>query len=240
MKTITIVQHTTDDPPGGIVTALDALGLPYRVVRIMAGEEIPASTRDLSALVLLGGAMHVHQEEEHPFLGDERRLLTACLEQDVPVLGICLGAQVLAAAAGAPVYQRPLPEIGWVDVDIVAADPLFQGIESPLRVLQWHKQSFALPPGALRIASRPDGEQAFRVGRRAWGIQFHPEVGAAVIEAWIREAEAGDREGLLPGMGAAIREETKARMPAYERLCLKLVENFVRATGLEARTSPFA
>ena len=232
MKTIAIVQHTQDDPPGGIAAALGRLSLSYRVVRIMSGEEAPATTQDLSALVLLGGAMHVHQEDKYPFLRVERRLLADCLAEDVPVLGVCLGAQLLAAAAGAEVFDRPSPEIGWVDIDIVASDPLFQGFESPLRVLQWHKQSFKLPPGSVRIAARPDGEQVFRAGRRAWGIQFHPEVGTDVIEAWIKEAEEGDRDGLLPGMGPAIREETQARMAGYEQLCFRLVENFVRAAGL--------
>jgi GMP synthase (glutamine-hydrolysing) len=174
----------------------------------------------------------VHQEDEYPFLRDERRLVTDCLDEDVPLLGVCLGAQLLAAVAGAQLFQRPFPEIGWVDVDIVAPDPLFLGFKSPLRVVQWHKQSFTLPPGSVRIAARPDGEQVFRAGKRAWGVQFHPEVGADVVEMWLKEAEEGDRDGLLPGMGAEIRAETQARMAGYEQLCIRLVENFVRAAGL--------
>lgn len=189
MNTIAILQHDPDDPPGGIAAGLDVLGLPYRVVDMAAGEPVPSSPDDLAALILLGGEMHVHQEAAYPFLRAELDLLAACLRAGTPVLAICLGAQLLAAAAGARVYFRTVPERGWVDIDIVDEDSLLRGMVSPLRVLQWHRQSFELQPGATRIAARPDGEQVFRVGGRAWAVQFHPEVDTAVVDAWIADLE---------------------------------------------------
>jgi len=140
MEPIVIIQHDPDDPPGHIVDALISLGLPFRVVDVPAGQSVPSSSREAAALILLGGQMHTHQEAEYPFLRDERLLLEEALRIQSPVLGVCLGAQMVATAAGGRNYFRPRPERGWVDIDIVASDPLLDGLSSPLRVLQWHWQ----------------------------------------------------------------------------------------------------
>ena len=111
------------------------------------------------------------------------------------------------------------------------------GVPSPFICLEWHDYSFRLPPGALRIAAREDGEQVFRMGRRAWGMQFHPEVDAEVAEHWTVTDEKrldGDR----PGWAAEIRAETNVYMPAYPRFCGRLIGNFLEASGLVLHVRP--
>ena len=229
MEPIIIIQHAEDDPPATIAAFLTVEGLPFEVRRVDRGASLP-SLREFSALIVLGGAMHTHQTAEYPFLEAELDLLRGCLGAEAAVLGICLGAQLLAAAAGAEVYLRARPEIGWLPVEVVARDPLFCGISSPFVCLQWHDYSFRLPPGALRIAAGGDGEQAFRLGR-TWAVQFHPEVGAAEVERWTRMDEARLRAARTD-WPAQIRADSRTYLPAYPSFCRRLVGNFLSAAGL--------
>ena len=231
MDPIVIIQHDDDDPPATIGRYLGMAGLAFEVRRVFLGDPLPAGPSEFSALIVLGGSMHTHQIEEHPFLEDELALLQACLRAEAPVLGICLGAQLLAAAAGGEVYMRLEPEIGWLPVDIVTPDPLMVGITSPFVCLEWHDYSFRLPPGSLRVAARDGGEQVFRSGCRAWGVQFHPEVDAAEVERWTW-SDAPRLDGMRKGWAADVRADTQIYLPAYPRFCGRLVGNFLEASGL--------
>lgn len=147
-------------------------------------DELP--TPDYDALLTFGGAMHVDQDDRYDWLEWERRLLWRALSEERPVLGICLGAQLLAQAAGGTVRRLELPEVGWREVSLTSAaaqDPLFSALPARATVFQWHHYGFSLPPGATLLAENPSGCQAFRSGR-AWGLQFHPEVTAALLEGW--------------------------------------------------------
>ena len=237
MDPILIIQHDDDDPPATVGRYLGLAGLPFVVRKVYRGEAVPAGLVGFSALIVLGGAMHIHQTEQNPFLAEELVLVRACLRAEAPVLGICLGAQLLAAAAGGEVYKRVEPEIGWLPVDIVTPDPLMAGVSSPFVCLEWHDYSFRVPPGALCIAARQDGEQAFRLGRRAWGVQFHPEVDAEVVERWTRGDERR-LNGMRPGWAAEVRADTQIHLPAAARFCGRLVGNFLEASGLVIHVPP--
>lgn len=230
MKPIMVLQHGEDDPPDTIGRFLDDGHYDWSVRRLFLGEALPAAPGEVAGLIVLGGEMHAHQEQENPFLVPEKTLLRAALEADVPVLGICLGGQLLAEVAGGVVYRRDEDEAGWVSVDVVADDELLTGVTSPFMAFEWHTYSFTVPPGATLLAQRPDGAQAFRKGR-AWGLQFHPEVGSATIAHWLAEDDAQPgRRGSR--MAARVMAQTEQLMGDYVALCERLVANWLEAADL--------
>lgn len=168
---------------------LDASGLPYRRLRGWDEPLADIEARDFSGIIGMGGNAHAW-EEGVPLLEAERDLLHDAVEESVPVLGICLGGQLLARALGGNVREAEQPEIGWLDIaptEDAADDPVLGHLTAPTGVYQWHHDVIVLPPGARRLASSPLAEnQAFRAdGKNAWGIQFHPEVDAQLWETWI-------------------------------------------------------
>jgi GMP synthase (glutamine-hydrolysing) len=189
------------------------------------------------AVLVLGGAMHADQEHRHPWLRAEKGILRELLARDVPLLGVCLGAQLLAEAAGAPVGRAPRPEIGWHAVDVTeegAADPLLGPLAPRFEAFQWHSYEFALPPGATALARSDVCLQAYRRGDRAWGIQFHAEVSRTDAESWIddyRSDEDAVRIGLVPEV---LRRETELRIGAWNELGRALSERFLAAAATRA------
>jgi GMP synthase (glutamine-hydrolysing) len=156
----------------------------------------PENPEAFDAAFVLGGAMHVDQEEEHPWLRQEHEVIRALLDADVPTFGVCLGGQLLARVAGAHVGPAPKQEIGWHEVELSPegqADPIFGELPDRFPALQWHSYAFELPSGAVALATSPVCLQAFRLGERAWGVQFHPEVDAPILESWLRHPEARGR-----------------------------------------------
>jgi GMP synthase (glutamine-hydrolysing) len=169
---------------------LEASGLPYRSLRAWDERIEEVDVDEIGALIPLGGNAHAYDEDAVPLLRSERLLLQRAVEEALPVLGICLGAQVLTRALGGEVTRAPQPERGWLEIiptDAAAEDPLFGHLEEPTGVYQWHDDVFEPPPGARVLArSAQFPNQAFRVdGADAWGIQFHPEATPELWELWI-------------------------------------------------------
>jgi len=142
-------------------------------------------------LAILGGPMGVYERDRYPFIDAEAALVREAVTLDVPVLGLCLGSQIVADALGGQVTKHSAKEIGAMSVALTpdgAADPLFRGLDSPLPVFQWHGDTFSIPPRAVRLASSPIApNQAFRHGRRTYGLQFHLEVTLEMVTAWLEE-----------------------------------------------------
>lgn len=202
---IHILQHIPTDGPTLIRDWLEARGREARVVRIDHGEPIPEAS-DVSQLIVLGGTMNVDQEREHPWLRDEKKLLEAHLRSERPVLGICLGGQMLARVLGARVTRNRGWEIGWHPVRFGGSAG--SGDPREVELFQWHEDTFEIPAGARRLASSAACEnQAFAYGPRALALQFHPEVD----EAWIRLALA---DVALPDAGALDRIQEPEAMLA--------------------------
>lgn len=182
-----IVQHVEYEGPGLITEELAARGRGYRVYRQDRGDGMPAPDAFIG-LVVMGGPMGVYEAAQHPFLNDERELLRAAVARGVPVLGVCLGAQLLAAALGAAVTRGPAPEIGPGTVTLTPEgerDPVLGGHGDTLPVVHWHQDTFDLPAEAVWLArSELFPHQAFRVGTLAYGLQFHVEVNAALAAEW--------------------------------------------------------
>ncbi len=139
----------------------------------------------------MGGSMHVHHIKEHPFLVAEKKLIRRIVHEGGPVWGICLGAQLLAEAAGGDAFKRKKPEVGWTSIEKVADDPLLHGISSPFMAFNWHEYSCKLPPTSHLVARCGEGVQVFRAGGNAWGTQFHPEVDDELAPHWVRDAAHG-------------------------------------------------
>jgi GMP synthase (glutamine-hydrolysing) len=227
---VVIVQHEAAAHAGTLLETLVNAGLTVDVRQLHAGAGVPAVEElgEIGGLVVLGGSMNADQVAEFPFIDRERRLLAAAVEAGVPVLGICLGGQQLAAAIGGRVYPRPVAEVGWLSVTIVREDRLLREIRSPFCALEWHAQSFTVPAEAEVLALRPGdpGVQAFRVGRRAWGLQFHAEVDESILRFWLTR----DNKGVArrdPALHARLLAAVPQVVADSRLLCRQLVENFV-------------
>lgn len=165
--------------------------------------------------------MNVDEEAEHPWLAGELALLRELLATEVPLLGLCLGGQLVAAAAGAAPGRAPRPEIGWHRVGLTPEgleDPLLGALAPDFEAFQWHSYDFPLPPAAAALARSEVCLQSCRIGARAWAIQFHPEVSRADALAWIDDYRSDPdavRIGLDP---VALRAETEAKIGAFNQL----------------------
>jgi len=179
-----IIQNDPEVPPGNLT---ENLTVPYQLHHPYKTGPLPRP-EEISALIVLGGAMGANDEHKHPFLADLKALIRSVVGAGIPYLGICLGGQLLASTLGAQVVSNRWEELGTLTVQLTEAgrqDSLFRGIADPFSTFQWHHDSFDLPDHAVLLASSPVcPHQAFRVGANAWGLQFHPEVTETIIRSW--------------------------------------------------------
>ncbi len=221
-----IIQNDPEVPPGNIVQHLP---IPHSVHHPYRGSRLPEAEQ-ISALIVLGGAMGANDDRKHPFLADLKQLIRRVVASAVPYLGICLGGQLLAAALGANVAAERWEEIGSFTVSLTdegQRDRLFKGISPEFRTFQWHHDSFDIPrDGILLASSAACPHQAFRVGQCAWGVQFHPEVTEGIIRNWC----AWDRS--LSSASESIVAAFQADSADYGAKAGQLTGNFLQAAGL--------
>jgi GMP synthase (glutamine-hydrolysing) len=204
-------------------------GLPIVSAHAWEGDLDGMRPRDFAGIVPLGGSMHAWDEELLPYLGRQKDLLREAVDEGVPVLGICLGGQLLARALGAEVRPAPQLEAGWIEVEAMpaaAGDALLSHLREPVGVYQWHVDVFDLPDGAVHLARSALSEiQAFRYGERAWGLQFHPEVDMPLWQGWMRNyagvpAQMGlDADALDAAVAAGSPEFTEPLFGAFCDVC---------------------
>jgi GMP synthase (glutamine-hydrolysing) len=226
---LAIIQNDPEVPLGSFADYLSEAGTTYEIVRPDKGENLPRAG-DIRAIIVLGGAMGVHDIERHPFLIGLKRFIGESATRGIPYLGICLGGQLLADALGGRVTPNSCGEKGTLTVRISpegTADPLFAGLPEEFVTFQWHNDCFAPPEGATLLASSPGcPNQAFRIGARAYGLQFHPEVDRAIVDCWARWSEetAPAADTYLTAFAATEK--------AYRDDSRRLLRNFVTLAGL--------
>jgi GMP synthase-like glutamine amidotransferase len=188
---ILIIKHISIEGPGIIDDFFQNTRWQLQTVEFEKGNKLPDDFRDIEAVITLGGPMNVYEEDRFPFLKAEDIFLKKAIEEEIPILGICLGAQLLAKACGAEVSKAAQEEIGWYKVNVTEdgrKDTLFKELDRKLDVFQWHNDTFQLPRKAELLAtSELCRNQAFRLGKNAYGLQFHIEVTPDMVESWIRE-----------------------------------------------------
>jgi GMP synthase (glutamine-hydrolysing) len=186
----------------------------------------PRPLEAYDAVLVFGGATHPDEDGRYSWLREEIEWLAQLLERPVPTLGICLGSQLLARAAGGWIAPLERPEVGWYDVRLTdegASDPVLSALPSQFEALQWHHYEHGLPEGAVALARSRACLQGFRLGDRCWGVQFHPEVTEPQLEGWIADESdpAPDPERL--------REETRQRIGRWNELGRRLCGSFLVA-----------
>jgi GMP synthase (glutamine-hydrolysing) len=188
MRKLLVFQHSASEPLGVLDPMLRDAGFRVRYVNFSRDPQAVPDVRRYDGLVVLGGPMHVDQTDAHPHLLTEITALREALKCEMPILGICLGAQLLAAALGAAVRPHSVREIGWyrlLPTAAAASDRLFRHMAGGAHVFQWHAYTFDVPAGAVHLASTGTcANQAFRWGDRAYGLQFHLEADEAMIRRW--------------------------------------------------------
>ena len=238
-----VLQHIACEPPGAYEDELLDRGGRLRRVMVDRGEPLP-DWRMFDGIIAMGGPMGAYEDDRLPWLRDEKQLIADAVYEGMPVWGVCLGAQLLAASLGADVPPGPSPEVGVLPVYRTAAgaaDPVFSALPDEFHALQWHADTFALPAGGVQLA-RSDAyeQQAFAVGR-AYGLQFHIEVGTGLAAEWGQvpayaeslEALMGERAlpRLLDRIAAAEDEMTSLA----RRLFAAWLERVVGTRPLEAQ-----
>jgi GMP synthase (glutamine-hydrolysing) len=215
------IVHEVDAGPGVFGEAIRERGGALDEWLLPDSAEPPADPLGYDAVFVLGGSMNVDEGERHRWLGTERGLLGRLLERRVPLMGLCLGGQMVAAAAGAVPRRAARPEIGWHTVKVTdagRADPLLGPLAPRFEAFQWHSYEFPLPPGAVALARSEVCLQAARIGELAWAIQFHPEVSAADALGWTDEFGT-DPDAVRIGVDpTALALEIEAKIGAFNQL----------------------
>jgi GMP synthase (glutamine-hydrolysing) len=241
-----VFQHVAAEPLGTLHERIRARGHRIRFHNFQRHPDAQPSVERYHGLIVLGGPMNVMDQHRHPHLKTELLAIEAALRQEKPVLGICLGAQLLAHVLGAPVRRHCEQEIGWYDLITTAPgreDPVIAHLGEVAPVFQWHGCTYDLPSGAVQLARTDSCEQqAFRFGSNAYGFQFHMEADEAMIERWLGMPAYRD-ELAAADIGrdeASIRAVTAARMAAMRPLAEITFNRFLDLVGRPLRRAVLA
>jgi GMP synthase (glutamine-hydrolysing) len=233
MRLLTII-HETDAGPGVFLDVLADSGA--TVDTWIPPEQADAPAADAyDAILCFGGSAHPDQVHEYPWLTTEERFLADGLRARVPMLGVCLGAELIAAAEGAGVRRIPRPEIGWYEVTLTSAglaDPVLGSVGRSFSALEWHSYEAVLPARATALARSDSSLQAYRIGGHAWGIQFHAEVTAADFHHWLDTYTNLDTDAIESRIDIdAIAAETDDRIEAWNDIGREICQRFVQVAS---------
>lgn len=233
MKPVLIFRHVDNEGPGYLADFLDRHAIPRRLVKVDEAEPLPESLDDISGLVFMGGTMSVN--DALPWIPPALALIREAVARELPVLGHCLGGQLIAKALGARVGPNPVPEFGWLDVELCnreAAADWLEGVPPRFPAFHWHGERFDLPPGAVHILKNDFCDhQGFVLGNTL-ALQCHIEMTAELVHDWI----ARNRETLPPPSPSiqspeAMTEQLEERLRAMHRVADRFYGRWIRALG---------
>jgi GMP synthase (glutamine-hydrolysing) len=237
MTKVLVCQHVGFEILGTLNPLFKGAGFRIRYVNFGRFPDIKPEVEGYDGMVLLGGPMNVDQEARYPHLNQEIRMIEQALKLDIPVLGICLGSQLIAKALGATVRKNEIREIGWHEVSLTETgrkDPVLAHFRPVESLFHWHGDTFDLPAGAQHLASsRNCRHQAFRYGDKVYGLQFHLEVDEPMIDRWLvveqhRTELAEVSQHITPDR---IRKETRERIAYSKDLSVKTFGQFIKLFG---------
>lgn len=227
---VAVVENMKNTEHGLMGRALEEAGAAIDVIRAYAGDTLPRGPDEHEALLVFGGEQNARDDQTHPYLGDLAGLMRRFGDAGKPVLGICLGSQLLARAYGGENLIGAAPEFGWQAIELTPEgriDPVLCAVESGFRAFQWHDDTFTLPEGAVRLARNGAvANQAFRIGRAAYGMQFHFEADRGVVDAW-RGAFPEAIEHKAPGWQGRYAEEAATHGVAADAAGLAIARAWV-------------
>lgn len=229
-KPVVIIQHTFHEHAAALGRALQGQGTPVRIVHVYQGEHLPDDEASVAGVISLGGPMGANDEDLHPWILPEIDFLKKCAQNQLPVVGICLGGQLLAKALGGRVERNHTKELGWLPIEINLAgkkDPILSSGGASPTVYHWHNDTFILPAEAELLASSQGCErQAYKIGERIYGFQFHPETDHHLVQEWLMTDGAEDEvKSSLQIFGShSIQdiETQRNQAPHWERSSLSL------------------
>jgi GMP synthase (glutamine-hydrolysing) len=237
MSRLMVFQHVAAEPLGTLHARIRARGHRIRFHNFERDPDAQPNVDRYQGLIVLGGPMNVDEQHRHPHLATELRAIEAALRQDKPVLGICLGAQLLAHVLGAPVARHVQHEIGWYELETTEAgrsDAVIGSLGERAPVFQWHGRTYGLPTGAVQLARTASCEQqAFRFGESAYGFQFHLEADTKMIDRWLRTPAYRDElaTAALAQDPARIRATTPELMATMQPLAETVFNGFLDLVG---------
>lgn len=241
MKKLLVLQHVQHEILGTLNPLLKRAGFRIRYVNFARHPDAQPKFEGYDGLVILGGPMGVYDTSQFPHLDTELRLIDEALRRNLPVLGICLGSQLIAKALGARVFKNNHKEIGWYDISPTehsGNDPLFNEFEQEEKIFQWHGDTFDMPAGAVHLAySELCMHQAFRYGANIYGFQFHLEVDERMIHRWLRVAENRIEVHDLHGHDGheLIHEQTTVHIDRLQQLADQVFGEFIHLFGVEKK-----
>ena len=227
-----IIKHIEIEGPGLIEYCLKHEKIPYQILNLDPSVCLPKPD-DFTHIVILGGPMNVYEEDHYPFLREEDLFIKEAIQRGKSILGICLGAQLMAKALGAKVLKAPVKEIGWYDVSLTrigSIDPLFSQLPKTFSVFQWHEDTFDIPHSSILIAtSSLIPYQAFRYGENAYGLQFHLEVTQGMIREWMETYEEALERSQAPLLSKLkILTDTELKIEPYKKRGVEFLRKFFK------------
>lgn len=217
-----ILQNAAGEGPGILGDILLQRGWGIHRVRLHRGERIPSNWRNHGLLLIMGGPMNVYEEAQYPYLAHETSVIQEALRNEMPTLGFCLGAQLMAKAGGAKVKRGRQREIGWYRVCLTAegtGDPLLKSFPVEFTVFQWHGDTFDLPAGGVRVVSSERyPNQAMRLGAFSYGFQFHIEVTKEMISRWLSSYRDEIQEMGDPCLAERLQRDTRTHLANVHEL----------------------
>lgn len=225
---VLVIKHAFIEGPGHLGYFLAHQGWVLKTIELELGDKLPDNFYNIEAIISLGGPMNVYEEKKYSFLKEEGEFVRKALDHNLPFLGICLGAQILAKATNARVRKAAQKEIGWHKIQLTqdaGEDLLFSTLPMSLDCFQWHEDTFDIPEGAALLAiSDTCRNQAFRVGQNAYGMQFHLEVDERLVTDWSRDFQ--DKE-TVQKIRSFYREHTQVLLGQAQGLCMNF-DNIIR------------